>query len=147
MKFIIEIADEHIADFLVALDKIGVITKDNPVDSTSKYARLFDELSPNWSVEPEYNLMFIRMQERYANDLLKQRGYVFLNDIHDMLGLPRTKDGQIVGWIYDEKNPTGDNKIEIKVNEKREHVCILGNGLENTMLLDFNVDGNILDKM
>ena len=68
----------------------------------SSYARYFDESCSDWKSNPEYNLMFLRMQEQHANDLLRAKRHLFLNEVYDMLGIPRTAAGQQVGWIYDE---------------------------------------------
>lgn len=113
---------------------------------TSDYARFFDDGCTGWTKDPEFNLMFLKDQQRYANDLLKSKGHLFLNEVYDMLGIPRTQAGQIVGWIYDEKNPIGDNFVDFGIYDiaderKRSFV----NGYERTILLDFNVDGNILE--
>lgn len=110
----------------------------------SEYARFFDEYSDYWEKDPEYNLMFLNRQQAYANDLLKTKGFLFLNDIYRMLGIPETKAGQVVGWIYNEKEPVGDNYIDfgiydVKKRNNREFV----NGYEKSILLDFNPDGNI----
>ena len=43
----------------------------------SVYARFFDEASPCWTKDSEQNLMFLKLQEQYANDKLKQQGYLF----------------------------------------------------------------------
>ena len=112
----------------------------------SDYARFFDDGCTGWEKNAEYNLMFLRAQQQYANDLLKSRGHVFLNEVYDMLGIPRTKAGQIVGWVYNEKEPTGDNFVDFGIYDtNRETVRNFVNGYERTILLDFNVDGNILD--
>lgn len=113
---------------------------------TSDYARFFDDGCTGWTKDPEFNLMFLKDQQRYANDLFKSKGHLFLNEVYDMLGIPRTQAGQVVGWIYDEKNPIGDNFIDFGIYDiaderKRSFV----NGYERTILLDFNVDGNILE--
>lgn len=112
----------------------------------SIYAKFFDDGCTGWTKDPEYNLMFLKDQQRYANDLLQSKGHLFLNEVYDMLGIPRTKAGQAVGWIYDEKNPVGDNFVDFGMydmyNEKARDFV---NGYERTILLDFNVDGNILD--
>ena len=112
----------------------------------SDYARFFEDGCTGWEKDAEFNLMFLRHQLQYANDLLKSKGHLFLNEVYDMLGIPRTRAGQVVGWIYDEKNPVGDNFVDFGIydinNEaKRSFV----NGYERTILLDFNVDGPILD--
>lgn len=119
---------------------------DENVTGYSDYARFFDELNPNYEKDAEFNLMFLRAQQQYANDLLISRGYLFLNDVYDMIGVPRTKAGQIVGWVYNENNPVGDNYVDFGMYDihrpgAREFV----NGYEKAILLDFNVDGNILD--
>ncbi len=112
----------------------------------SPYAKFFDESCRGWTKDPEYNLMVVRDVQDYANRLLKMKGHLFLNEVYDLLGIQRTTAGQVVGWIYDEKNPIGDNYIDFGIYDvhdeaKRKFV----NGYERTILLDFNVDGEILN--
>ena len=126
---------------------VDVVDATNPMN-VSEYARFFDDGCAGWTKDPEYNLMFLRDQQRYANDLPKSKGHLFLNEVYDLLGIPRTKAGQIVGWIYDEKHPNGDNFVDFGIYDtnktaNRDFV----NGYERTILLDFNVDGNIWDQM
>lgn len=119
----------------------------NVVDPTdiSEYAKFYDDGCTGWSKDPEYNLMFLKDQQRYANDLLKSKGHLFLNEVYDMLGIPRTQAGQVVGWIYDEKHPVGDNYVDFGIyNTDNAKARDFVNGYERTILLDFNVDGNIL---
>lgn len=109
----------------------------------SVYARFFDEACSQWSKNPEYNLMFLRSQQNYYNDMLKARGHVFLNEVYDALGIPRTQAGSIVGWVI---GPEGDNFIDFGIFDadkmkSRDFV----NGYERSILLDFNVDGVIYD--
>lgn len=110
----------------------------------SPYAICFDDGCTGWTKDPEYNKKFLIDQQRFANDKLKLHGKVVLNEIYDMLGAPRTKAGMVVGWIYDEKHPTGDNYIDFGIFDidrpkNRDFV----NGYERSIWLDFNVDGNI----
>lgn len=119
----------------------------NPYDY-SDYARFFDVGNPNWEKDSEYNLMFLKRQQAYANDKLKANGYLFLNEVYDMLGIPKSKAGQVVGWIYDPENGSGDNYVDFGIyNVNREASRDFVNGYERTILLDFNVDGNIWEKM
>lgn len=114
----------------------------------SEFARFYDDGCLGWEKDPELNLMFLKRQQNYANDKLKRQGYLFLNDAYEMLGIPKTKAGQVVGWIYDEKHPVGDNFVDFGIydfNRQRNRDFV--NGYERTILLDFNVDGNILDMM
>jgi hypothetical protein len=85
----------------------------------------------------------LRGQQQYANDLLHARGYVFLNDVYDMLGIDRTKEGQIVGWVYNKNNEVGDNFVDFGILETNRETE--DGSYEPAILLDFNVDGNILD--
>lgn len=114
----------------------------------SPYARFFDDGCLGWTKDPEDNLLFLRLQQDYANEKLQKKGHLYLNEVYDMLGIPRSKAGQVVGWIYDEKNPVGDNYVDFGIyNTHIETNRNFVNGYERTILLDFNVDGNILDKM
>lgn len=111
----------------------------------SKYARFFDEQSVNWDKTPEYNLLFVRQQQNLANDYLHAKGHIFLNEVYDLLGIPRSKAGQVVGWFI---SPDGDNYVDFGIYDfmnvkAREFV----NGYEQSILLDFNVDGVIYDKL
>ena len=116
----------------------------------SDYARFFDAGSVCWQNDPEYNLMFLKAQQQYANDLLRSRGRLFLNEVYEMLGLETSKAGQIVGWVYDYtgENPNGDNYVDFGIYDmSKERVRAFVNGYEPNILLDFNVDGNIWDLM
>jgi hypothetical protein len=113
----------------------------------SVYARFFDQLNPMWDKNADYNKAFLRCQQNYANDMLVTRGHVFLNDVYDSLNIPRTSAGAMVGWVL-RNDGIGDNYIDFGVfdgaNERaREFV----NGQESAILLDFNVDGVIYDKI
>ena len=114
----------------------------------SVYAKCFDESCAGWSKDPEFNLMFVRRQQDYANEVLTKRGYIFLNEVYKMLGFQATKAGQIVGWFYDPENPdhTGDNYVDFGIYDvHKEKNRDFVNGYERCIWLDFNVDGNILD--
>ena len=92
--------------------------------------------------------IFLKCQQRYANDLLQIRGWVTLNDVYDMLGFPRSQAGQVVGWVYDKDNPQGDNYIDFGIYDLHKEGCRdFVNGIERSIWLDFNVDGYIFDKI
>lgn len=130
-------------------EKTGVKTVETAeINIDSDYARFFDEGSRYWEKDAEYNLMFLKQQQHWANQKLQARGYLFLNEVYEMLDIPATRAGQQVGWVYDEKNPVGDNYVDFGIYDvrnraKRDFV----NGHERNILLDFNVDGNILNLM
>ena len=122
---------------------IKEITEIADIDPSSEYAKFFDESCPGWTKDPEYNLMFLRNQQQYANDLLESRGYLFLNEVYEMLGIQRTRQGQVIGWVYDkdviDKVDFGIYNIANPANRR------FVNGYERSILLDFNVDGDILN--
>lgn len=126
-------------------DKKKKITRVAPGEP-SIYARFFDDGSTSWSKEPEYNLIFLRCQQNYANDLLRSRGHVFLNEVYDMVGVPRSKAGAVVGWLLSKHGDT-DNFINFGVFDGRDRARDFVNGREGAILLDFNVDGVIFDKI
>lgn len=135
----VEIVDEETG-------KRKTVTRVGPGDP-SIYARFFDPVSSSWSKEPEYNMIFLKCQQNYANDLLRSRGHIFLNEVYDMLGLERSKAGAVVGWVLS-KNGETDNFVNFGVFDGREQVARdFVNGREGAILLDFNVDGVIYDKL
>jgi hypothetical protein len=115
------------------------------MNDPSIYARFFDEYSPNWSPHPETNLIFLKCQQNSLNDLLLARGHVFLNEVYDALGLPRSQAGQVVGWVKE----AGDSYIDFGIFTDRSNSKIreFVNGYESSILLDFNVSGVIYDKI
>lgn len=124
---------------------------------TDMYARYFEKQvfdpetgsytgSSQWSPQPEYNAAQLVLKNGWANEMLRAKGYLFLNDVYEELGFPRTKAGQIVGWIngtngidnYVSFGPEVDaiiNKTDGYMSYRRNH----------SILCDFNVDGPILD--
>ena len=107
----------------------------------SDYAVYFDNKSRNYETNMDYNRMFLKAQQQYANDKLQARGHVYLNEVLDDLDLPRTPAGQIVGWTKD--GPDGYINFRIieveRETEDGRH--------EPALLLDFNVEGDIWSQM
>lgn len=136
----------------VSVDEKGKeIVKKNTVEVMdpncySQYSIVFDDGNTGWDPDPELTKYFLIQQQNWANERLKARGHLFLNEVYDMLGVKRTKAGAQVGWIYDEKNNTGDNYVDFGIFDiNKPKACDFVNGLEKVIILDFNVDGVILD--
>lgn len=120
--------------------KVNVLKDPNDL---SQYARFFDDGSPNWVQDAELNLAFLRAQQNYCNDLLKARGHLFLNEVYDIIGIPRSKAGAIVGWVISKDS---DNYVDFGLYSIRnQEAADFVNGYEESILLDFNVDGVIYD--
>lgn len=132
--------------------KVKVKSVDEP--DPSDYAKFFDCTSEQFMfTDPEHrrpdwdaNIRFLNCQQAFANQKLELQGYLFLNDVYEMLGIKPTKAGQVVGWIFDPDNTSIDSKVSFGIFEPRNHRTINGYE-EECILLDFNVDGVIIDKV
>ena len=113
---------------------------DSPMPS--EFAVIYDDGCAGWTKDPEDNKFFLIQQQRYANERLKRRGYLSLNEVYELLGFPSTKAGQVVGWLYDCKDPNykGDNFVDFGLyNVDYEPNRDFVNGYERNIILDFNV--------
>lgn len=122
--------------------KVKKVVRTLDPNGHSIYARFFDETCSEWNKVPEYNIIALKCKQNFANDMLHARGHLFLNEVYDALGIPRTQAGAVVGWCLGE----GDNFVDFGIFDGdsfkvREFV----NGYEPAILLDFNVDGVIHD--
>ena len=111
----------------------------------SGYARWFDEENNNFTRPPfdGHNWVFLRSQQNWANDMLRARGHLFLNEVYGILGLSHTSAGSIVGWIYKRENDRGDNYVDFGCWDQQNEPLDFFNGRDDSILLDFNVDGPI----
>lgn len=119
----------------------------NAVSGTpSDYARFYDKATSKcYENSEDYNMTYLRAQQALANQILKTHGHLYLNEVYDMLGIERSKAGQIVGWVYDPENQVGDNYVDFGISQVWRNTEY--GEPEKVILLDFNVDGNILDLM
>lgn len=110
----------------------------------SEYAVLFDSKNPYFENNRDINLMMLRAAQAHANDKLVACKFVFLNDVLESIGFKGTKAGQVVGWVYDEEHPIGDNKIDFGIYDvtKPSSKAFIEGG-EPSVIIDFNVDGNV----
>ena len=120
----------------------------DPIAAMSPYTICFDETCAGWQRDAEYNKFFLVQQQDYANERLKAEGRLFLNDVYKMLGAKQTRAGQVVGWIYDENNPIGDNYVDFGIFDIHSEASrSFVNGHEKSIWLTFNVDGDILNSL
>ena len=114
-------------------------------ETVSMYGRVYGPESSQYSrTNPAMNWLTIKKKLDWVNDLLRARGHVFLNEVYDELGFERTKEGAIVGWVFNQDN--GDDYIDFGPWwQSLETVEEAGPG--GVIVLDFNVDGVIFDKI
>lgn len=125
------------------VDLPGELVDDADEQYPSVYARYFDSSSTQWRKDHSTNQFFLKSQQNYANDLLRVRGHVFLNEVYDSLGIPRSQAGAVVGWVKGHGDDFIDFDIYNPVNE--ENVDYINGYNQAAILLDFNVDGVIYD--
>lgn len=140
-------------DELPAYDENGKKTKEKEqvektetgmVMQSDDSCRFFDSSNPNWDKNPTFSMMWLRGQQNILNDILHTRGHVFLNEVYDALGFPHTPQGAVLGWIDGE----GDDCIDFGLYDpNKESVRRFVNGVDNVIMLEFNHDGVIWDKI
>ena len=116
-------------------------------DGPSDYARYF-AYGEAAAAEPseEYNIFFLKAQQELANHMLMAKGFLFLNDVYEMLGIEKSLAGQAVGWVYDRHaDDHGDNYVDFGIQEVYRKRSNDPGDYEKVFLLDFNVDGSILE--
>jgi hypothetical protein len=111
--------------------KVAIHRDEAERPSPSPYSRVFDETNENWRRDKNLNLLFLQSQQNYMNHRLRRNGHVFLNEVYDALGFKRTQDGQLAGWL----------------NDDRGYVFFDLSNFDEFGLIDFNVDGVIYDKL
>lgn len=112
------------------------------------YSVVFCEGNTGWTKNAELNKVFLVQQQNYANDKLKAQGVLTLNEVYDMIGAPRTAYGQIAGWVYTGDGTAGDDFVDFGIFDiHNEKACDFINGIEKSIILDFNCIGNILEYM
>lgn len=117
----------------------------------SVYSRFFDEYSSKWTSNASYNMMFLNAMESTADDKLYAQRYLFLSDVFEALGLPDCEMAHVVGWYLTPKEWREHKKhVDFRIMDLAqlsESKRLFVNGYEPSILLDFNVDGVIWDKV
>lgn len=134
--------------------EIEIIADDSDaveIDGYSIYARRFDKHNKNWKNDTGFNLMWLRGVQRYCQNLLETYGFLSLNRVYEELGMKKNAGAQIVGWIYDPDNPNhkGDNVISFGLYDPVTGALVTDaqNTEDNSLILDFNIDGVIIDRI
>lgn len=113
----------------------------------SPYAVCFDSSNPNYRKDDlAFCVDFLTDTQTYLNQKLQRQGWIFLNEARMALGFKPVPEGQVVGWIYNDKDPNYSCYIDLGIDHiDREDVRNFLNGYERTFVIDFNVDGPIIE--
>ena len=114
----------------------------------SPYGRIYDEQNQMYvHGSPEQNLAQMRLWQNALNSKLSSQGHLFLNEAYDLMGYERTKAGAVVGWIYE--GGEGDGQVDFGIwdDENLESLLSFMSRVTGELIVDFNVDGVIYDKI
>lgn len=89
---------------------------------------LVNEESYCWNQNVELTRKFLARQENLANRKLRHTGHLFLNEVYDMIGHPRTNEGIMIGWVT-------PGSVVFHIDEADD---------KPYFLLTFNVEGEVL---
>jgi hypothetical protein len=126
--------------------KVQVVnTRDWDAQSTDPYNRVFAQgETSQWIDDLAVNKLFIQNQQRMAQILLGQRGYLYLSEVYEALGFPETDISRVVGW-KERRNPDGSKDIPVldfgldtPLPDDWKH------SREKAIYLDFNCQGLII---
>lgn len=113
----------------------------------SDYARFFVKGKAKAAeYSDSYNSFFLRSQQELANHMLRAKGYLFLNEVYEMLGIDPSVAGQSVGWIYDKHDEDhGDNYVNFRIQEvyRKDDT---DDKYKLVLMIDPNVDGPVLER-
>lgn len=125
--------------------KTVAVVDPSTIDDTSV---IYYEGCKGYTKSAEANRIYLMQQQAYANEKLKRKGYLYLNDVYSMLGFNKKICGQVLGWVYDEENPVGDNFVDFGLLDTHNGATMrFLDGCEPCVLLKFNHDGYILDEL
>lgn len=109
-------------------------------DSKSALTYYFDANNVCWSKDPGYNQTFLDGQQFWCNVLLPKQGHLFLNDVYDLLKIPRTREGAILGWVFEDH---GINDTFVSFGHQLDGEFV--GGFKRDVMLEFNIHGPILE--
>lgn len=142
MKITFEISVEELEKLFGGVEETEEKRKSGKYEwEPTEFTAWFNEDCYAWSKDPQYNKMYLVNQQNYFNDVLRTRGHLYLNEVYDTLGIPRTKAGQMVGWVFEDEN----SRVDFGLDDPRNQD--FNNGKTTNALLVFNVDGVIIDKI
>lgn len=119
----------------------------NSLKALSPYARIIaEESSTCWDPNEDYTSQNLAAVQLWANRRLERKGHLFLNEVFDQLGLSRTREGAVVGWL---KNGEGDGYVSFGDFDASIYRVPSEDysRVDSNFIVDFNVDGVIWDRI
>jgi hypothetical protein len=107
----------------------------------------FDEANSNWTRDPTANFLFLKGVQSHMNRILELRGYLFLSEVYEALGMGhlKTKETIVTGWLY-KNDGVSDGFVDFGfMTDQSPEAVAFRNNAESSVRLNFNIDGVIWD--
>lgn len=122
-----------------------VNTRDWDASGNDPYNRIFDQNSTTaWEPDLSINRMFISQQQKFAQQLLNRRNYLYLSEVYSALGFPESDISRVTGWKV-RRLPDGSRDIPfVDFGLDKPHPDDWKFSKEKAVYLDFNCQGLIV---
>lgn len=119
-----------------------VTTYDDPIDEID---RLYAEGNIGWTKDPTHNKMYLLKCQAMCNERLRDKGYLYLEEVYKMFGYQVTVTSKKAGWIWDPKYNGGEEgRVSFGLDDPTSPgLARFLDGLERNVLLKFNCHPDI----
>ena len=127
--------------------KTKIVTKVVSEDKiASPFTLIFDERNPNYCKgDPRTSVENIISTDAFLTEKLQRQGFVFWNEIRSSYGYKPVPLGQTFGNIYDPKDPNRCCNVDSGIRKDNPEVRDFLAGRTKQLVLNFRIDGDILD--
>lgn len=101
--------------------------------------RVFGPENKNWDPAPVVCENFLNTVERHANDRLRWKGHLFLNEVYAMLGMPETRLGAVMGW-----SKKADPNVMVLLSSLRDETGLGDDNIQTVWHLDLDAPHNLV---
>lgn len=101
--------------------------------------RVFGPENKNWDPAPVVCENFLNAVERHANDQLRWKGHLFLNEVYKMLGMPETRLGAVMGW-----SKKADPNVMVLLSSLRDETGLGDDNIQTVWHLDLDAPHNLV---
>lgn len=122
-----------------------VVTRDWEASEKDPYNRVFSQsTSRHWQDDLGSNKYFLECQQRFAQERLNRRGYIYLSDIYEDLGFSESDISRQVGWkiTTNEDGTRNVPWVDFGLNKNMPKDWTYNR--EKAVYLDFNCQGLII---
>ncbi len=127
--------------------KVDIVMSPNVVDNSDYSLFLLKPGDKVWYYNrPDLTYYKLKGYEAVLTQMLRSRGYLFLNEVLRTLELPEIPEGQVIGWVYDEDKSDTDNCVDFGLKDGTENFEFFMNGKNEFLYITMNHDGTIYDK-